>query len=1347
MGEIATWSAVKIKVGLGKDSNECPTKAELLALSPTGTGENYIGLEISNASSYGDNETIQLSDIHKVTYKYILALTNKTLNFTALGGAPTPAGFDLVTQKQKYLDGVAQSGVIPVSYNLSAHPDWIYSENGLKATENLNTQERYGSVTFTQAESGKSIDGAVSQAAASQRFEYTFSSKYPGINFNALGGISSANKIMDITSTRQEYRNNHTYGNLVQIQFTNTGLPSWLINTNESWSAQENKSLSSRSHSMTYTQNESGKKFTVTFNQAAGTQTYGDITINPTSGIADIPAAGGTSGVFTYSYSQPWGWNGKTNDGGTITSGATVNWSNAISGSNLGTTQKARTRLGSRTLTLSQNGKSASKSVDVYQAANQIVNVTQGAWVVSISANPSTFTEQGGTSQISASARASRTNHWSSGATNAASDATGTPTLSIPTAVTGFSLSGTTLTVAENTTANQRSVVVRATMDTVYKEVTVTQSAYLVEWRYTLTTSTPTLNFDALGTTKSGTISSYREKYINGSLVEGSLEGVNIQVKSTSAEIQSATAAVAITLKENTTTQARTGTVVYEQVGSGKTVTITCSQAAGTVAIREELVIKESFPTAPNIGGTVKALVRSGYWDVVNGKDTTWHDDTPTVKTKPSFVSSTSVTYELGVGYRISATMPENTSESQLSGSLNLKYGSKTLSLGVKQAGASVAWSYELKVNNGTQDLNQQVPAKPSGTYSFAISSKRYKIVNGSVTSQSEDTTWTTSIPGSPSWIHVEEQSNTLIVTVDENTTTSQRSADIVIFQTGSSDTSITLTVEQQAASITWNYTFNIFQPSSKVLKVPAKMIDPDTIVVNSYRTKVINGTQTSTKEFVEVTIDPIEESWLEVTKNSNDQTQAELFVTCLENKVSSIRSATVTIRQVGTSNLDQVDINQSAATVSYNYYIGFNGNPDVGGYAMNWECTQFGSSHGQSIDLKCWRKPVINGIESDTEKAAEYEVIFSGVGIDSFTVTNTPLSYDPTITTVRAYPKSINGSVFDLKGTVQYRIADYPSKSAYLYLTHKPVATVKRWTFQWYDQVESVTMKNVSHDSSAGSISPITIISKCEYLLASNQSQVAYTEYIKPNEDEDIAPVSWGRLVENGQTAQNDYDYAYLVDENKEDYDRQATRTFTQPGNPSNKSLYLYVTQTKPVTIKQEFHASLGNYYSYGDRNQIPLIYQWYSPDSSDIIGDMTPGGYLGVWCNLPATGVINCMITGKPQIGKPMKARLSDLQVRTIEGFDSSSPTETNKGLSVGYSQQDYQIGIEYSPGIDNYFLITPSILSILPEAGDYGGGIRLEVSLRRSYSNNGTTIATVTLTPKNSDHPTIYFKVIYG
>lgn len=1345
MGEIATWSAVKTKVGLGKDSNECPTKAELLALSPTGTGENYVGLEISNASSYGNNETVQLSDIHKVTYRYAFTVVDTVLNFPALGGYPTPRWFGLGTTKQKQIDGVAIGDTISVGYTQSAYPDWIVYDEGYKASENTTLNQRSASLTFTQNESGKQITVQFTQDAGVETWEYTFSVQNPNLNYTALGG-SATPAIAGYNSFKQRYINGKPVGTSVDVGFSSPDLPSWIFMDDENhYTALENKSENSRSQVFTSTQNESGKKVTVTFAQLAGVKTYGTPTVYLGS-IADIPASGGTAVTPTYTYSQLWGWNGKTNDGGTISSGASVVWSENISGSNLGTTAKARTKLGSRTLTVTLNGKSGSASIDIYQAENKITNTSQGTWVVSISANPSTFTEQGGTSQISASARASRTNHWSSGATNAASDATGTPTLSIPTAVTGFSLSGTTLTVAENTTANQRSVVVRATMDTVYKEVTVTQSAYLVEWEYTFTASPTTLSFDALGTAKSITITSYREKYINGSLVEGSRENVSY-IHATSTEHIGTVLGTSISMQENQTTSTRSGQVSYEQNGSNKVIRITCNQAAGTISTRDVLEVVDNFGDSPAVGGSIFGLVKSGYYDVINGKDSTWHNVTPTLKSKSSYITNVEITKASGDGYNIGITLSENTSESSRRASLTLTYGSKELDMATTQAGASVAWSYELKVNNGTQDLNQQVPAKPSGTYSFTISSKRYKIVNGSVTSQSEDTTWTTSIPGSPSWIHVEEQSNTLIVTVDENTTTSQRSADIVIFQTGSSDTSITLTVEQQAASITWNYTFNIFQPSSKVLNVPAKMIDPDTIVVNSYRTKVINGTQTSTKEFVEVTIDPIEESWLEVTKNSNDQTQAELFVTCLENKVSSIRSATVTIRQVGTSNLDQVDINQSAATVSYNYYIGFNGNPDVGGYSMNWECTQFGSSHGQSIDLKCWRKPVINGIESDTEEAAEYEVIFSGVGIDSFTVTNTPLSYDPTITTVRAYPKSINGSVFDLKGTVQYRIADYPSKSAYLYLTHKPVATVKRWTFQWYDQVESVTIKNVSHDSSAGSISPITIISKCEYLLASNQSQVAYTEYIKPNEDEDTAtPVSWGRLVENGQTAQNDYDYAYLVDENKEDYDRQATRTFTQPGNPSNKRLYLYVTQTKPVTIKQEFHAELGNYYSYGDSNQIPLIYQWYSPDSSDTtdIGDMTPGGYTGVWCNLPATGVINCMITGKPQTGKPMKARLSNLQARTIEDFDSSSPTEINKGLSVGYSQQDYQIGIEYSPGMNNYFLITPSILS---EAGDYGGGIRLEVSLRSSYSSNGTTIATVTLTPKNSDHPTIYFEVIYG
>lgn len=1332
MGEIATWSAVKTKVGLGKDSNECPTKAELLALSPTGTGENYVGLELTNASSYGNNETVQLSDIHKVTYKYVFTVENPTLTFTPAGGVPTPSSANVASTREKVLDGVATGIIERWSYGYPALPAWLTltADLGYRATENTDTSEREFTHTLTQQDSGKQLTITLTQAAGVETWEYTFSVQNPNLSYSALGG-SATPEIAGYNSFKQRYINGKPVGTQVYVGFSSPDLPSWIFMDDENhYTALENKSENSRSQVFTSTQNESGKKVTVTFTQAAGVKTYGTPTVYLGS-IADIPASGGTAATPTYTYSQLWGWNGKTNDGGTISSGASVVWSENISGSNLGTTAKARTKLGSRTLTVTLNGKSGNASIDIYQAENKITNVTQGAWVVSISANPSTFTEQGGTSQISASARASRTNHWSSGATNAASDATGTPTLSIPTAVTGFSLSGTTLTVAENTTANQRSVVVRATMDTVYKEVTVTQSAYLVEWEYTFTASPTTLSFDALGTAKSITITSYREKYINGSLVEGSRENVSY-IHATSTEHIGTVLGTSISMQENQTTSTRSGQVSYEQNGSNKVIRITCNQAAGTISTRDVLEVVDNFGDSPAVGGSIFGLVKSGYYDVINGKDSTWHNVTPTLKSKSSYITNVEITKASGDGYNIGITLSENTSESSRRASLTLTYGSKELDMATTQAGASVAWSYELKVNNGTQDLNQQVPAKPSGTYSFTISSKRYKIVNGSVTSQSEDTTWTTSIPGSPSWIHVEEQSNTLIVTVDENTTTSQRSADIVIFQTGSSDTSITLTVEQQAASITWNYTFNIFQPSSKVLNVPAKMIDPDTIVVNSYRTKVINGTQTSTKEFVEVTIDPIEESWLEVTKNSNDQTQAELFVTCLENKVSSIRSATVTIRQVGTSNLDQVDINQSAATVSYNYYIGFNGNPDVGGYSMNWEYTQFGSSHGQSIDLKCWRKLVINGIESDTEEAAEYEVIFSGVGIDSFTVTNTPLSYDPTITTVRAYPKSINGSVFDLKGTVQYRIADYPSKSAYLYLTHKPVATVKRWTFQWYDQVESVTIKNVSHDSSAGSISPITIISKCEYLLASNQSQVAYTEYIKPNEDEDTAtPVSWGRLVENGQTAQNDYDYAYLVDENKEDYDRQAIRTFTQPGNPSNKRLYLYVTQESPHTPEVAFDV-----YNSSLSASLLMGIGWRSNEGSDSLPNLSRGENLGAH----GSNKSNIQVVYHAQ---PITTSQKWLPAApSLKEFSYDGLPIALNGTDRYYNISEFQYG---SSSASELFKVT---VDNIDYDQTYGGSLTLqwEARLSNNKPTNGMYVGMIVLTPVRGNLPAIYVRLYY-
>lgn len=1353
MGEIATWSAVKTKVGLGKDSNECPTKAELLALSPTGTGENYVGLEISNASSYGNNETVQLSDIHKVTYRYAFTVVDTVLNFPALGGYSTPRGFGLSTTKQKQIDGVAIGDTISVGYTQSAYPDWIVYDEGYKASENTTLNQRSASLTFTQNESGKQITVQFTQDAEVETWEYTFTSKNNSLVFNAIGGKGTPTELT-ITSNKQKYINGKAVGSPVNVDYSRLSLPSWLSVESGYYEALENKSESSRSYTDILTQAESGKKLTPVLSQAAGVKTYGTPTVYLGS-IADIPASGGTAATPTYTYSQLWGWNGKTNDGGTISSGASVVWSENISGSNLGTTAKARTKLGSRTLTVTLNGKSGNASIDIYQAENKITNVTQGTWVVSISANPSTFTEQGGTSQISASARASRTNHWSSGATSAASDATGTPTLSIPTPVTGFSLSGTTLTVAENTTANQRSVVVRATMDTVYKDVTVTQSAYLVEWRYTLTTSTPTLNFDALGTTKEGTLTSYREKYINGSLVEGSRENVNATYKSGSANIQSATqtvtSKVAITMKENTTTQARTGTVVYEQVGSGKTITITCNQSAGTVSIREELVIKESFPTAPNTGGTIKALVRSGYWDVVNGKDTVWHDDTPTVKTKPSFVSSTNVTYELGVGYRISATVPENTSESQLSGSLNLKYGSKTLSLNIKQYAASIGYNYYFEVTSDFPSV-----AAAGATPKAVIKSRRYRVVNG--VEESSYTRVDVSLSSKPNWTGVlsSKVSSTtgpgadydVTLPVYENTKASIRRGTVVLQQESSSK-QLTLNLNQLAASITTRDYIDYVEPiPDGMFSALAQSI---TVTLQSYRETLINGKVTS-KVAVQpdFDLDSTVTDWASVDLIGGNPTNYEydFEVSVKENTTNQTRSGSVMFYN-GTAEVENSwAFTQDATTISTRYEISWTANYSNGTVKENVTEVELEGTTGMEnsvrMDLHILEYTSINGVEGtptswDSRAIAENNSVIASPSGQVFATLqsdseNAFMDITNSVQNLAEYPRTHTITLYNTKVVINGKeVGTVPT----ITLLVNPIPYTRIFKFDWKQEgstITNITLDGDIHGSSAGSRDIISYAS-----LRRNNVEFA-KKYIKPTS---IPPSEdWLQVIDNGQNSDNSYNWAFRALTNNEgDSARNLQVRFEQPGN-GNQALYAYVSQDPVAT---ELNCELGNYYSYGASDIVNIGFGWSSRDGGDTTGSggmNTPGGYLGARISLPAeNNSIDMYAVGLPTYSKPLKIKLSN--IRKVKEISYGNHEYT--GLSVGYSQQDYKLGIVMSVGMESYFQLTPIILS---ESGEYGGGIQIQVTLKQTYNGySGDLIANITLTPKDSNLPTLYLNIAWG
>ena len=608
MGEIATWSAVKIKVGLGKTGNDCPTKAELLALASTGTGESYVGLEISNASSYGNNEAVKLEDIHKVTYKYTFTLRYSSISFDALGNpSSSNFGFEFTSTKQKYWDNVANGSAVSVNYVINSKPSWItnYSKPAdgkpWKASENLDLTSRSGKGLATQSESGKTVEFTFTQAAASQSWSQTFSVNPTSLSFGATGGT----KTFTVTSYKQEYRNGHTYGNQIPLSYTraNTGV----TGTGTSVTMANNTSTSAKSGSVVLTQAETNKKLTISCSQSAGYRTYSEITVSGGS-VSDIPASGGSRSSFSTmpSYSQTWGWNGSTTGGGTITSGASISYGTAVSAGSLGTTARDRTRVGSLTCTVSLNGKSKSITLDVYQAENKITSTTGGTTpVISLFASSYSISNSGGSVNIYASVSIPTTNHWSSGSTSAGSSKSATPTVSA--SGTGFSLNAakTVLTATENSGTSSRNCVVTASYSgATTKTIKVTQSAASVSYKYYLAFTSPTgsrtitrTGLSALGG-NNFTVDvaySFKTKVINGSevstryplaLTVTSKPSWVTNVAITTLSSDNGTYGLTLTLTENTVESTRSGTIKLRQAENddeGWELTVNITQNAATI--------------------------------------------------------------------------------------------------------------------------------------------------------------------------------------------------------------------------------------------------------------------------------------------------------------------------------------------------------------------------------------------------------------------------------------------------------------------------------------------------------------------------------------------------------------------------------------------------------------------------------------------------------------------------------------------------------------------------------------------------------------------------------------------
>lgn len=593
MGEIATWSAVKSKVGLGKTGNDCPTKAELLALTPTGTGESYVGLEISNASSYGNNECVKLEDIHKVTYKYTLTTVFSSISFDALGNPiSSNLGFDFTSKKQKYWDGVANGSTVNVNYALSNRPSWVFNHSQPSdgrpwtASENLNLTSRSDSNTLvTQSESGKTLKLTFTQAAASQSWSYVWSLSPTSILFGATGGT----KTFTVASYKQELRNGHNYGNQIALTYTRANSGS-VSGSGTSVTMDNNTSTSTRSGTVTLTQAETGKKLTLSCSQSAGYRTYSEITASGGS-VSDIPASGGSRSSFSSmpSYSQTWGWNGSTTGGGTITSGASISYGTAVSAGSLGTTVKSRTKVGTLTGTLSLNGKTKSVSVPVYQAANEFTGYTYGSWNVSLMASSYTIGNTGGSVTLYPSASRPRYANYTSGSNTRDGSDSATPSLSTN-GISGFSLSGTTLSASANTSTSSRSIRVIAFYVGASDYVDITQGGASVSYNYYFnwgsapgSQTSKSITHPALGKTEEVPFISYKKKVINGT------ETSDIYPVEASRNVPSWTIVnivdngLSVKTYENTAESSRSATVTVTQSESGKKITLNINQSAATI--------------------------------------------------------------------------------------------------------------------------------------------------------------------------------------------------------------------------------------------------------------------------------------------------------------------------------------------------------------------------------------------------------------------------------------------------------------------------------------------------------------------------------------------------------------------------------------------------------------------------------------------------------------------------------------------------------------------------------------------------------------------------------------------
>lgn len=281
--EIATYSMILSKLSLGKSGTECPTKTQILAINSL--------IVIDNASTYGANECVKIDDIRKKaeTWNYYLTVSPTSMSFGAGGGSKS---FTVSSYKRKVLDGVEQSGDTSVSLKSTTISGTGFSLSGttVSASANEITSNRTGTVTITQNESNKTVTISLSQdAGAEPTIEYVFT-----ITPNTYDApYSSASFIPRTVSTKN--------GSNIGYSLTSGGTDWVVVSTTGKITVEilKNTTSSTRSTTLVFTQNESGKTQSIEITQSGHTPTY---TFNVTPTNLSVTAAETNETLTVQSY-------------------------------------------------------------------------------------------------------------------------------------------------------------------------------------------------------------------------------------------------------------------------------------------------------------------------------------------------------------------------------------------------------------------------------------------------------------------------------------------------------------------------------------------------------------------------------------------------------------------------------------------------------------------------------------------------------------------------------------------------------------------------------------------------------------------------------------------------------------------------------------------------------------------------------------------------------------------------------------------------------------------------------------------------------------------------------------